>query len=99
MVLGECNSRVRGVTRSHVYYSLVRTSSISADILSQLNKQNDGFVALDAEMVRFAVPGDLQICGLNCLLVACMKALNRKETGKKFISGNVNREIAYSLSP
>lgn len=51
MVLGERSSRARGVTHSHVYYSLVRTSSISADILSQLNKQNDGFVALDAEMV------------------------------------------------
>lgn len=37
--------------------------------------------------------------GLNHLLVACMKAINREETGKKFISGDINREIMYSLSP
>ncbi|KNB46459.1 hypothetical protein JH06_1727 [Blastocystis sp. subtype 4] len=42
---------------------------------------------------------ECKVYGINHLLVACMKVINREESGKKFISGDMNREIIYSLSP
>ena len=57
------------------------------------------FVAVDAEMVIKCLFVEYKVYGINHLLVACMKVINREESGKKFISGYLNREIIYSLSP
>lgn len=63
------------------------------------NDSSKPFVAIDADMVINCLFGYGKVCGINHLLVACMKVINREESGKKFISGDLNREIVYSLSP
>ena len=63
------------------------------------NDSSVPFVAVDAEMVIKCLFVEYKVYGINHLLVACMKVINREESGKKFISGYLNREIIYSLSP
>ncbi|KAK8804952.1 hypothetical protein WA171_006917 [Blastocystis sp. BT1] len=78
-----------GFPNRKVYYSILRRHEENVDYSLANNDSSVSFVAIDAEMVY----------GINHLLVACMKVINREESGKKFISGDMNREIIYSLSP
>ena len=82
-----------------LYYSLVKQSSPPVDFSVVTNSNEKSFVAINADMVPLLWIVDFQVCGLNHLIVACMKAINREELEKKFISGSLNREIVYSLSP
>ena len=77
----------------------MKQSSPPVDFSEITNSSEKSFVAINANMVLPLRKVDIQVCGLNHLIVACMKAINREELGKKFISGSLNREIVYSLSP
>ncbi|KAK8818620.1 hypothetical protein WA538_003931, partial [Blastocystis sp. DL] len=80
---------LEGFPNRCVHYCIVKGDHSDIDYENVNNDRSLHFVAVNPVMVF----------GLNHLLVACMKAINREETGKKFISGDINREIMYSLSP
>ena len=95
--IGICNSS--SLQYRKVYYSILRRHEENVDYSLANNDSSVSFVAIDAEMVIKCLFVECKVYGINHLLVACMKVINREESGKNFISGDMNREIIYSLSP
>lgn len=82
-----------------MFYCILNRHEEKVDYSLVNNDSSVPFVAIDAEMVIKSWFVKSKVYGINHLLVACMKVINREESGKKFISGDLNREIIYSLSP